>query len=231
MKRKNTGTINFLLKETVKLAKDTISQQVIDEKLMAREEVYNVDFKMEFKKELFVAICFVWILFLVIFIKIFPKEIFYAYQRGALFDIASYITWKTVILAIALAVVVIATIFYIVCALRPLLRVQNTNIYYGQKLYHCSEITKLIVVKRTNITKVYVNGKYKFWVSSDYSNYRSFIKWAEKCRIPVEGDTSIRGVNTDFDAIHKKVNIIMVIAFAIMLAFGIIYPIIVVMIK
>ncbi len=231
MKRKNTDIINFLFEETVKQAKDTISQQVIEEKLMAREEVYNVNFKMEFKKELFVAICFVWILFLVIFIKAFSKEIFYAYQRGALFDIASYSTWKIVILAMALAAIVIATIIYIVCARKPLLRVQNTNIYYGQKLYHCSEITKLIVVKRTNITKVYVNGKYKFWVSSDYSNYRSFIKWAEKCRIPVEGDTSIRGVNINFDSIHKKINLIMVIVFAIMLAFGIMYPIILVMIK
>lgn len=181
-------------------------------------------------KESFAVVGLSWIFFLSISVKVLAKKMFYAYKRGALFDVKTYSTWEVVMLIILLMVLVLVTIFYIVCALKPLPRIRNTIMDYREKQYHCSEITKLVVVNRM-MTKVYLNGKYKFWVSQDYTNYRSFIKWAEKCSIPIEGDTSIRGVNFNFEATQKRVTIITVIVAVIMLAFGIAFPIIMVMNK
>lgn len=189
-------------------AEQVVERQKKEQREVDEKEVYDINFELEFNKASLMLFGMLWIMILLFFIKALGYDMYLAYKKGALFYLSSYSIWKIVMLAIVLATAVFGTVFSLICAMKPMPRVENTNMYYRGKKYHYTEITKLVIMNGMNITKVYLNGKYKFWISTDYFNYRSFIEWAKKCRIPIEGNTAVREVNNDLKV--KKTRIMFI---------------------
>lgn len=185
-----------------------IERQKKEQREVDEKEVYDINFELEFNKASLILVGMLWIFLLPFFIKVLGYDMYLANKKGELFHLSSYGIGRIVMLALVLATAVFGTVFSLICAMKSMPRVKNTNMYYRGKEYHYSEITRLVIMNGMNITKVYLNGKYKFWISSDYINYRSFIEWAKKCRIPIEGDTAIREVNNDLKV--KKTRIMLI---------------------
>lgn len=227
MKRMMTGVGNLIAEEMTNQAEDAIDRQVTEQEKMIKQEVHDADFALEFDKSSFAIMGMIWMMGIIVSLKIFGRDLFFAYQEGTLFDISTYSTWKIGMLILVVGAVLFFSVFCIIFAWKPMPRIRGTNMYYRGNLIHYSEITKLVVKGRMNLTKVYLNGKYKFWISPDYINYRSFIEWAKKCNIRIEGDTTIRFVNVDSN--RKKTYIIAVIIALVMIALAIAIPTIIAM--
>ena len=227
MKRMVTGVEDLLTEQLVEQAQDSANRQADEQREMIEKEVYDVDFRLKFDKSNLLLVGVMWLIFIIIFVKAMGKDMFRAYQAGALLHISFYSTWKIVMMAIVLVAVIFGSVFYLFCGVKPMPRIRNSCMYYRGKRYHFSEITKLVMMRRVNLAKVYVNGKYKFWISPDYINYRSFIEWAQKCKIPIQGETTIRKINIDVEANQKKVLVITIVVAMIMVAIAVVMPIMV----
>lgn len=205
---------------------DAIDRQIDEENESVKKEVWDIDFNVVFDRSVGIAFGLAWIVFIILFIKAFARDIYVAGKNGALFDLNQYSMLKIVLILLAFIAVLLCTVYYIYCVCKPMPSVVRTTMYYKGKRYHYSEITKVVIGRRIRVAKVYIDGKYAFWLSPEYQNYQSFISWAKKCNVPIEGDTTIKTINANqLEAKTLKITIIVVSITVILILFFGILPI------
>lgn len=227
MKQTGTDMKDPIINRMETLSKNMSQRCQMEKRKMAGKYVHEMNFKVEYDKSAFSMLGILWIIFWGTFLGTFAQKLDQVHKWGELFDLSSYSLVEIGLFGGILVIMMIVTIFTIACAIKPMPRILNTSMYYRGKQYHHSDITKLVVKNQNSMMKVYLNGKYRFWISQDYINYWSFIKWAENCKIPIEGNTSVSfpapAADVNFETRQRMVNIIIILIVITMIVFAVVF--------
>lgn len=201
MKIINIRTI--LYERMVRRAEEMIKCQMYEKKKLDESEVNDINFEVKVDKSFFHTFLIMWLVIFVIFFNTFGSNIFQEMKDGNIFDISYYsITSATCMILVVMAAVSVI-LCYICMITKPVPKVKNTYMIYKGKKYHVSEITEVRIGKM-NQAKVYIHGKYAFWLSGDFINYRSFIEWLRKCKVLIKGDAEIRQIG-NINHVNEKI--------------------------
>ena len=183
------------------------------------KELFDVDFKLQYDKNInsiFIVCC---LLALILFLKSVGKPLLKLLIYGEALEL-------NVLHFICLFLVGIVVVFSIAGLIylknKPLPEIKGTMMYFRKNAYHYSQITE-IKISKVFLATVYIDGKKRFRISRDFMNYDAFIEWAKKCNVPIEQKHMVNNEITEEQAtmITAIIVVVIVIIVGVLFATGV----------
>lgn len=191
-------------------------RQIKETQETLEKDLFDVDFKLQYDKNMnniFIVCC---LLALVLFLKSVGKPLLKVLIYGDSLDLNVLHLVCLWLVGIIVALSIAGPVYL---RNKPLPEIKKTMMYYKKNTYHYSQITK-IKISLFYLTTVYLDEKKRFRISRDFINYDAFIEWAKKCNIPIEQNQKLDNEMTEEQATMITAIIVVVIAIIVGVLFA-----------
>lgn len=199
--------------DDIKIRKRRETQETLE------KELFDVDFKLQYDKNInsiFIVCC---LLALILFLKSVGKPLLKLFIYGETLEL-NVLHFTCLFLVGIVVVFSIAGPIYL--KNKPLPEIKGTMMYFRKNAYHYSQITE-IKISKFFLATVYIDGKRRFRISRDFINYDAFIEWAKKCNVPIEQKQMVNNEITEEQAtmITAIIVVVIVIIVGVLFATGV----------